>query len=94
MGIMKYALVIVELPNSNDADADRTKWLDFLEHVRRIGEPPKDTERITGNIWQIPLNSGLPFLSRLFQLAEDNKISIRALVLDEPPEWIKHPPAD
>jgi len=90
---MKYALVIAELPKTIDADADRKNWKDFSEYMQRVGELPKDTERITGNIWQIPLKNGLPFLGRLFQLAEDNKISIRALVLDEPPEWIKHPSA-
>jgi hypothetical protein len=91
--IMKTALVIVELPKTNDTSADRTNWLDFLAHMQRAGEPPKNTNRLTGNVWQIPLDNGLPFLSVLFQSAEDSKTSIRSLILDEPPEWIKHPPA-
>jgi len=91
--IVKTALVIVELPTTNDTDADKKNWQDFLAHRQRAGAPPENTKRLTGNVWQIPLDNGLPFLSGLFQSAEECKISIRALILDEPPEWIKHPPA-
>jgi hypothetical protein len=90
---MKTALVIAELPNTNAPADDRTKWQDFLAYVQRIGQPPEGTTRITGNVWQIHLANGLPFLGRLFDAAQDSKTSIRALILDEPPEWIKHPPA-
>ena len=85
------AIVIADIPNTQDADANRLKWSEFLERIRRNGEMPTGSERMTGNVWQIPLDNGLPFLSRLFQIAEENKISIRALILDEPPAWIKHP---
>jgi hypothetical protein len=91
---MKTAIVIAELPNTNTPDADRVKWQDFLARVQRVGKTPKDTIRQTGNVWQIPLDNGLPFLGRLFDSAEASKISMRALILDEPPAWIENPPTN
>ena len=93
LNIMKTALVIAELPKTNDTDEARTRWQDFSMYIQRAGAHPKGTTQITANIWQIPLDNGLPFLGGLFQFAERCKISIRALILDEPPAWIKHPPA-
>ena len=89
----KTAIVIAELPKMNGPIECRNQWLHFSESVQRIGKLPKNMNQITENIWQIPLDNGLPFLAQLFDLAENNKISIRALILDEPPAWITHPPA-
>jgi hypothetical protein len=88
---MKTALLISELPTTNMPDEDRGRWIDFSNKVKSIGEPPKNTNRLTGNVWQIPLDNGLPFLARLFDAAEASKISVRALILDEPPTWIENP---
>ena len=90
---MKTALVIAELPATIDTDADRKNWQDFLECIRRGEMLLEKTIRLPANVWQIPLDNGLPFLGELFLSARVCKISIRALILDEPPTWIEYPPA-
>ena len=91
---MKTALVIAELPKTTDTDEAIKRWQDFLAQIERFGKPTKETTRPVVNMWQIPLDNGLPFVGRLFDIAERHKISIRALILDEFPAWITNPPAN
>jgi hypothetical protein len=89
---MRTVIVFAELPKMTDTVSTITRWQDFLKNAEGSYRPTAESAHPTINLWQLPLNSGLPFLAKLFQFSELYQIPIHALILDEPPEWIKYPP--
>lgn len=91
---MKYALAIAEMPKTTNTDANKRNWRDFLFRIQNDAKRPKDTFLLSEGVWQLPLDTELPALGHLIQMAQDDGISIRILFLDDAPAWITHPPAN
>jgi hypothetical protein len=88
----KFALVIAEptkpLPG---VDAVR-KWKEFLYNIQTNLRPSEAILKIHENVWLIPLDTEMRFLTQLFDWAYGVEIRLRILFLDAEPNWIKYPP--
>jgi len=94
-GNVKFALLVASKPPYNPmTNPQELAYIDFLNNMPRIEQPPPDTEKIHDNVWLIPLSTGMPFLSSLCVYAKAWNVPHRILFLDEKPEWIKWPPPD
>ena len=87
----KFAFVIAEHPKNEYGEVDKRKWQEFLASAKPNEKKGKGTLTIHENVWQIPLDTELPFLSHLCEWAIPMKIPLRILFLNEPPEWIQYP---
>ena len=90
----KFALVIAEPPENQYRESDTKRWQDFVNNIPRFAPPNKETLTIHENVWRIPLDTGMPFLCKLFGFANGAGIPLHILFLDAEPEWIKYPPDD
>ena len=90
---MKTLLLIVEIPSTSSLSADEVKWKQILAYIQRDAPTAKDTKRLTQNVWQMPLENGLPFWGRMTLLAQEHEFSMRGLILEESPAWTLYPPS-
>jgi hypothetical protein len=88
----KFALVIAEAKKNEHGESDAGSWSEFLSNVPRRARPSPETQTIHDNVWLIPMNTGIPFLVRLFDLSNGSGILLRILFLDAEPDWIQYPP--
>ena len=88
----KFALVIAEARRNNNQETDAASWNEFVAKVPRHARPSQETHRIHDNVWLIPMDTGIPFLVRLFDLSNGANIQLRILFLDAEPDWIQYPP--
>ncbi len=88
----KFALVIAEFRKNEHGETDAKGWSEFLADVPRLARPNQETQKIHDNVWLIPLDKGIPFLVRLFDLSNGSGILLRILFLDAEPDWIQYPP--
>jgi hypothetical protein len=65
---------------------------DFFNERAADDTASRKTERITENIWLIPIDSELLVLAALVQALKDFDVPMRVLFLEEAPDWIKYPP--
>jgi hypothetical protein len=90
---MKTILVIAEpvkIKDGNRELADREKWQNFLSNIQQNVKSIAAIRRIHENVWQIPADTGLPFLTDLFRWKPAGA-SFRILFLDEAPQWLEYP---
>jgi len=88
----KFALVIAEARKNDDQESDAASWSAFVAKVPKLARPSQETQRIHDNVWLIPMDTGIPFLVRLFDLSNGANIHLRILFLDAEPDWIQYPP--
>ncbi len=88
----KIALVIAEPIKSKAGYADQDTWRSFLASIQKNVKQIEGIDCFHENVWQIPLDNGLPFLVELLRWAGGIGIQIRVLFLEEAPDWIKYPP--
>ncbi len=93
MNNAKFALVIAGSLSHQYGGPDEGQWRSFLASIQKNVPPDEGTLRIRENVWQIPLDTGMPFLSKLFDWASGMRIPMHILFLDEKPDWIQYPPA-
>src|SRR4051812_22598280 len=85
--------IVIAAPLQNQLGGVDDRLLrQFLANVETHLKPTAGIERFHENVWQIPLDSGMQFLTGLFHWAEAGKIQMRVLFVEEPPEWIGVPP--
>ena len=88
----KYALVIGASKASYGHDK-RTEWQEFLTTLQNNARTIGETITIHDNVWLIPLDTGMRFLSALVaSVGNNDKVLLRILFLDEEPDWIQYPP--
>jgi hypothetical protein len=88
----KFALVIAEARKNERHESDAASWSEFLAKVPKLARPNQEAQTIHDNVWLIPMDTGIPFLVRLFDLANSSGIHLRILFLDAEPDWIQYPP--
>ena len=88
---MKTFLIIAERPKHVDEAGATEAWKEFLSEAKPFLPPAKKGDELPEGIWQIPEDNMLRMLARLLHMAEVRKLSLRAILLDEPPAWIKYP---
>jgi len=88
----KFALVIAEARKNESLESDTESWSEFIAKVPKQARPNHETQRIHDNVWLIPMDTGIPFLVRLFDLSNGANILLRILFLDAEPDWIQYPP--
>ncbi len=88
----KFALVIAKARKNEHHESDAESRSEFLAKVPRLGRPNQETKTIHDNVWLIPMDTGIPFLVRLFDLSNGSDIHLRILFLDAEPDWIQYPP--
>jgi hypothetical protein len=88
----KFALVIAEYPKNTYGENDKMKWEQFLGTAMSKFPQSKNTPTIHEGVWQIPLESDMPFLAKLCQRACEMDIHLRILFLDADPDWLHCPP--
>ena len=81
-----YALFVADKPTSEDKRAF-AYWQSFQNEASKLAKQVSGLEMPTECLWQIPLESALPFLCRLVRLAEDNGIKHKVCVLNQKPQW-------
>ena len=81
-----YALFVAEIPQS-EQKREFAYWREFLEHTSKLATPIEGLIKPSENLWQIPLESALPFLGHLVHLAEQNGIKYKVCVLNQKPQW-------
>ena len=91
MNNAKFALLIAETHRADAKHETSTGWRSLLAGWYSVLPKDEEKHRLTENIWQIPLDSGLPIHARLIQACNDYNVPIRVLFFDEEPEWRKHP---
>jgi hypothetical protein len=89
----KTALVIAETHRNKTDYAASAEWQNLLLNIQRNLPPAGKTERITENVWMIPIDTELHFLATLIQCMKSFGIPIRVLFFDETPAWVKNPPS-
>src|SRR5437660_11966327 len=87
----KCALVIAQPPKDRGGYPDSERWRHFLDTVRNTTKPSEETIKIHDNCWQIPLDTDMLFLSKLFESAQRFEVQVYILFLDAVPDWIKYP---
>ena len=88
----KFALVIAEARKNEEHESDAASWNEFVANVPKQARPNEETQTIHDNVWLIPMDTGIPFLVRLFDLSNGANIHLRILFLDAEPDWIQYPP--
>jgi hypothetical protein len=88
----KFALVIAEARKNEQHESDAASWSQFIAQVPKQARPSPETQTIHDNVWLIPMDTGIPFLVRLFDLSNGSGIHLRILFLDAEPDWIQYPP--
>ena len=88
----KFALVIAEARKNEHHESDAASWSQFVAQVPKKARPSQETQWIHDNVWLIPMDTGIPFLVRLFDLSNGSGIHLRILFLDAEPDWIQYPP--
>ena len=88
----KFALVIAEARKNEHPESDAASWNQFVAQVPKKARPSPETQTIHDNVWLIPMDTGIPFLVRLFDLSNGSNIHLRILFLDAEPDWIQYPP--
>ena len=88
----KFALVIAEARRNERRETDAASWNEFVAKVPQQARPNQETQTIHDNVWLIPMDTGIPFLVRLFDLSNGSDIHLRILFLDAEPDWIQYPP--
>ena len=63
-------------------------WKRDVNELCNITENAKGVERLSESAWLIPLESGLPVLSRLVLYSEEHSLECRTLLLVEEPIWL------
>jgi hypothetical protein len=89
----KMALVIAETHRNKTDYGATTEWQNLLLNIQRSLPPVGKTERITENVWLIPIDTELYFLATLIQCMKSFGVPVRVLFFDEEPGWAKHPPS-
>jgi hypothetical protein len=94
MKIIKHPmiLVIAEPAQRKGEDADTKTMKDFLLTLQKQVQPVSTIQKIGESSWQIPADTGLPFLADLLRW-KGVGVSLRILFLEEEPEWIVYPPS-
>jgi len=80
-------LIVIEKPETRGQLNDRQNWLGFEHRVQGIAGQYKSIERLSENVFLIPLNSALPSLEEVLEAAATQKLAYRILLLEEPLEW-------
>jgi hypothetical protein len=74
--IMKKLLVIIDLCGSTDLH-------NFLNRAIGSQEPPEDVLKLADNIWLIDFHKSLSIFASLVKAAEEYKIGLRMISVDE-----------
>jgi len=90
----RFAFVIAEPPKtySGTQQSPLLQWQNFQTSIKTNLPPSEETLKIHDNVWLIPLKSGMPFLTKLFDWAYQMRIPLHILFLNEKPDWIEYPP--
>ena len=81
-------LILLEPPDGTDQNAV-LQWDALLQRLRDRATQIEGMEMFAENVWQIPLNNGLPALAELILGADAARIRYNVLFLEKAPEWIR-----
>jgi hypothetical protein len=94
---MNNLLLIIGLPKdlNENARVDAENRLMMLCHkLASTKKRSPEIEQIPPNLWRIPAENGLSFLSDALALAGKERFPCRILALDSEPNWIHGVPSD
>lgn len=86
-------LVIAETPIHDDVASKSRRWTEFLLNMPQALKQNAQVERLCENVWQLPLDKGLPTLCEFLDYGKGySDIRMRYLFLEGIPEWQLCPP--
>ena len=95
---MHSAIVVINMPDKHEMEAQHPKWVTCLADLSRASEPmmtslldQEGVMRLAENVWQINFQDNPGAFARLISCAMHHKLSYGILQLKEPPVW--HPAA-
>ncbi|HEY4985306.1 MAG TPA: hypothetical protein VII39_01680 [Bradyrhizobium sp.] len=95
---MHSAIVVINMPEKHELEAQHPKWSTYLADLNRASEPMvnalQDQEgvvRLAENVWQINFQDNPGAFARLISCAMHHKLTYGILQLKEAPVW--HPAA-
>jgi hypothetical protein len=91
---MHSILAILEAPaDRNNREAVRS-WSEAAQELRTAAEKDKAVEDFGGNIWLIRAEGGVPFLSQVLSMTQEQKQRCRLLFFETEPQWVRSYEAD
>jgi len=83
---MMWMILVLEKPSADVPDAENP-WRLFSHAIDTTTRRPPGVERLSENIWLIPVDSALSYAGRLMVLAEPFHIPYKFCVVEKDLQW-------
>ena len=87
-GMKIHSLLIVVDKMRDATHLQEKSWQSFSGRIESILQTAKGIERLSENVFLIPLDNGISPASLIFEAASRHELKYRVLFFEEEPEWV------
>jgi len=85
---MNSVIFVIDIPETSESMLEASAWRSFLLSLDHITNSTLGILKLSDNVFQIPLENGLPAFAQYGEECRAHRHSYRVLFFEENPAWI------